>query len=175
VWRVVAALELYFDHQATRRIRGLWEALEGEGVQSLASLPGQLHRPHLSLVVADRLDPDVVSDALSDLTAAPPLVLDFQYAAQFVGRVLWLGPAPSTALLTHHAAVHERLARAGVRVWDQYHPDQWVPHCTLSMRVANPVMGAAIRRCLEILPLTATVVSAAVADHARGIAHPLSP
>jgi hypothetical protein len=41
------------------------------------------------------------------------------------------------------------------------------------MRVPNVLMAAAIRRCLEVLPIEATVVGASVTDHARGIAHPL--
>ncbi|MBO4142908.1 2'-5' RNA ligase family protein [Micromonospora tulbaghiae] len=170
---MVAALELYLDTDATRRIRVLWELLESDGVPSMRSLLAQRHRPHVSLAVAPRLDPHRVAEALAGTVVAAPLRLEFQHAGQFLGRVLWLGPAPTSELLAHHAGVHERLARAGVEVVEHYRPGRWVPHCTLSMRVPNPLMGAAVRRCLEVLPLTATVVGAAVADHARDISHPL--
>ncbi|MFI2711380.1 2'-5' RNA ligase family protein [Micromonospora sp. NPDC018662] len=170
---MVAALELYLDTDATRRIRVLWDLLESEGVPSMRSLLAQRHRPHVSLAVAPRLDPGQVAAALAGMVVATPLRLEFQHAGQFVGRVLWLGPAPTSELLAHHAGVHERLARAGVGVVEHYRPGRWVPHCTLSMRVPNPLMAAAVRRCLEVLPLTATVVGAAVTDHARDIAHPL--
>jgi 2'-5' RNA ligase len=170
---VVAALELYLDTDATRRIRVLWEALESEGVQSLRSLLGRRHRPHVSLAVAPRLDPERVAAALAGMVVAAPLRLTFQYAGQFVGRVLWLGPSPTADLLAHQATVYDRLTRAGVAVNDQYRPGYWVPHCTLSMRVPNPLMTAAVRRCLEVLPIEATVVGAAVVDHARDIARSL--
>jgi 2'-5' RNA ligase len=170
---MVAALELYLDTDATRRIRVLWAALESEGVQSMRSLLGQRHRPHLSLVVAPRLDPDRVAEALAGTVVAAPLRLSFQYAGQFVGRVLWLGPTPSAELLAHQATIHDRLIRAGVPVDEHYRPGRWAPHCTLSMRVPNPLMGVSVRRCLEVLPIEATVVGAAVTDHARDIAHPL--
>ncbi|MDG4788843.1 2'-5' RNA ligase family protein [Micromonospora sp. WMMD1102] len=172
---MVAALELYFDTDATRRIRVLWDALESEGVQSLRSMLGQRHRPHVSLAVAPRLDPDEVAEALSGTVVAPPLPLSFQYAGQFVGRVLWLGPSPTPELLAHQAMVHERLTWAGVPVSELYRPGRWVPHCTLSMRVPNALMAAAVRRCLEVLPVEATVVGAAVVDYARDIARPLGP
>jgi hypothetical protein len=42
-----------------------------------------------------------------------------------------------------------------------------VPHTTLSMRVYRPALSEAIRRCLEFLPITATLTSAAVVDHKR--------
>lgn len=170
---MVAALELYLDTDATRRIRVLWDALESEGVQSLRSLLGQRHRPHLSLAVAPRLDPEQVADALTGLVVAAPLRLDFQYAGQFVGRVLWLGPSPTADLLAHQARVYDRLTRSGIGVSEHYRPGRWVPHSTLSMRVPNALMAAAVRRCLEMLPLDATVVGAAVVDHARDIVRPL--
>lgn len=171
---MVAALELYLDPDATRRIRTLWDALESEGVQSMRSLLGQRHRPHVSLAVAPRLDPVVVAEALTGMVVAAPLRMSFRHAGQFLGRVLWLGPTPTVEMLAHHARVYERLSRAGVSLAEHYQPDQWVPHCTLSMRVPNSLMAAAVRRCLEVLPLEATVVGAAVADHARDIVAPLA-
>ncbi|MEH0845000.1 2'-5' RNA ligase family protein [Micromonospora sp. CPCC 205711] len=170
---MVAALELYLDTDATRRIRVLWDALEAEGVQSLRSLLAQRHRPHVSLAVAPRFDPARVAEALAGTVVAAPLRLSFQHAGQFVGRVLWLGVTPTAELLAHHALVHDRLSRAGVELLEHYRPGRWVPHCTLSMRVPNTLMAAAVRRCLEVLPIEATVVGAALADHARNISHPL--
>ncbi|MBQ1017327.1 2'-5' RNA ligase family protein [Micromonospora sp. D93] len=170
---MVAAVELYLDPDATRRIRVLWDALEAEGVQSMRSLLEQRHRPHVSLTVAPRFDTEQVAEALQGTVVAAPLRLDFQHAGQFVGRVLWLGPAPTPELLAHHRLVHDRLAAAGIPLAEHYQPGRWVPHCTLSMRVPNALMAAAVRRCLEVLPLAATVVGAALTDHARGIAHPL--
>ncbi|MFY1672300.1 2'-5' RNA ligase family protein [Plantactinospora sp. WMMB334] len=169
---MVAALEVYLDTDATRRIRVLWDTLESEGVQSLRSL-GPRHRPHVSLAVAAQLDPDAVGEALAGTVVAPPLRLSLQYAGQFVGRVLWLGPSPSPELLAHHATVHAQLTSAGVPVSELYQPGRWVPHCTLSMRVPNALMAVAVRRCLEVLPIEATVVGAALVDYARDIARPL--
>ncbi|MEU7932848.1 2'-5' RNA ligase family protein [Micromonospora echinofusca] len=170
---MVAALELYLDTDATRRIRVLWDALESEGVQSMRSLLEQRHRPHVSLAVAPRFDPERVAAALRGTVVAAPLRLSFEHTGQFVGRVLWLGPTPTVELLAHHARVHGRLAEAGIPLVEHYQPGRWVPHCTLSMRVPNVLMAAAVRRCLEVLPLEATVVGAALTDHARGISHPL--
>jgi 2'-5' RNA ligase len=170
---VVAALELYLDAEATRRVRALWQALEAEGVPTLASLLNERHRPHVSLAAATRLAPDAVAAALDGLVVARPLTLHLDSVGQFVGRVLWLGVTPTAELLDHHLVVHDRLAAGGVEVWDLYRPGRWVPHCTVSLRVPNPAMAVAVRRCLEILPLRATVVGAAVTDHARNVSRPL--
>jgi hypothetical protein len=170
---VVAALELYFDHVAERRVRVLWDALESAGVPSLRGLLDGRHRPHLSLAVADGLDPAAVRDALRDFPVAPPLALSLQFTGLFVGRVLWLGAVPTVGLLGHQAEVWRRLSVAGVPLSPLYAPGSWVPHCTVSMRVPRPVLTEATRLCLEMLPIDATVRAAAVADHARGVFAPL--
>ena len=171
---MVAALELYLDVDATRRLRALWHALEAEGVPTLASLQNEQHRPHVSLAAAHRLAPETVAGALGDLTVGRGLTLDLDFTGQFVGRVLWLGVTVTEDLLAHHRAVHERLAAAGVEVWEHYRPGRWVPHCTVSLRVPNALMAQAVRRCLEIVPVRATGAGAAVTDHANGISHPLT-
>jgi hypothetical protein len=170
---MVAALECYFDTAATRRVRALWDAYELAGIPSLRGLADRRHRPHVSLVAADVLDPKRVAAALDGLPVPVPLRLDFQYVGQFVARVVWLGPSPTAELLAHHAEVYGRLAAAGIEVNELYRPGTWVPHCTLSMRVPRPMMVEAVRLGLEVLPITATLTGAAVADHNRGIHHPL--
>lgn len=170
---MVAALECYLDGVATRRVRALWDALEAGGIPTLRDLTHRRHRPHLSLAVADRLEPAAVAGALDDLPACPPVPVSLDYVGQFVGRVLWLGPVPTPALVAHHAAVYARLAGAGIETDEHYRPGAWVPHCTVSMRVPRPLIAEAVRLCLEVLPIQATLMGAAVADHNRGEYHAL--
>jgi 2'-5' RNA ligase len=172
---MVAALELYFDPAATRRVSNLWSALDDAGIQSMRSLFHGRHRPHLSLTGAPELDGPAIATALEGLDVAPPLQLRLEFIGQFVGRVLWLGPVPSTGLLAHHVAVHERLDAAGIASSAVYRPGAWVPHVTLSMRVPHSQMAAAIRLCMDVLPIEATVVGAGVADYARGLYTALTP
>ncbi|WP_412540104.1 2'-5' RNA ligase family protein [Longispora sp. K20-0274] len=171
---MAAAVELYLDPVAERRIRALWDALEEAGVPTLRDLTHGKHRPHVSLFGADRLDGPAVAAALAGLDAAPPLRVRLDHLGQFVGRVLWLGPVPTPELIGHHAAVHARLSAAGIVGNDNYRPGSWVPHCTLSMRAPRAAMPAALHRCLDVLPIEARVSGAAVADHARGQYTPLT-
>ena len=141
----------------------------------MRSLFNGKHRPHLSLAGAPELDGPAIASALSDLDIAPPVRLRLDFIGQFVGRVLWLGPVPSAELLAHHATVHERLAAAGIATSELYQPGAWVPHVTLSMRVPHSKMAAAIRVCMDFLPIEATFVGAGVADYARGRYTALTP
>jgi hypothetical protein len=166
---MVASIELYFDERSTRRIRVLWDQLEELGVQSLRTPHDGRHRPHLALAVARELDPAAVAKALSGFRVAEPLRLNFQYSGVFVGRVVFLGPAPTPELIAHQARVWSLLDQAGIPSLPLYAPGEWVPHSTVSMRVPRPLLTDALRRCLECLPIEATVTRAAVADYARDI------
>jgi hypothetical protein len=170
---VVAAVELYLDRVAERRIRALWNALEAAGVATLRDLLDGKHRPHLSLVAADRLDGPAIVAAMKGLSAVPPFPVTFQYVGYFPGGVVWLGLAPSEALLRHHTTVPTRLADAGIAGSPLYAAGTWVPHCTVSMRVPLAKLAEAVRLCVDILPVEATFTGAAVADHARGSYYPL--
>ena len=172
--RVVAAVELYVDQVADRRLRRLWDAMEEAGVPSLRDLTHRRHRPHVSLIAAPTLDGGAVRDALRGFDVAPPLRLDLDFVGLFRGRVLWLGPVVTPDLIAHQAAVFNRLRAAGVAAFPEYRPGAWVPHCTLSMRVPHPKMPEALRLCMDVLPVPATVTGAAVADHARDLYLPLA-
>ncbi|MET7395083.1 2'-5' RNA ligase family protein [Dactylosporangium sp. NPDC005572] len=166
---MVASIELHLDERSTRRIRVLWDLLEELGVQTLRTPHDGKHRPHVSLVAARALDPSAVTAALAGVDVAAPLRLNFQFAGVFVGRVVFLGLAPTPELMRHQALVWQRLTDAGIASLPLYNPGEWVPHCTVSMRVPRPILTEALRRCLEVLPIEATVTRAAVADYARDI------
>lgn len=165
---------MYLDDDATRRVASLWRALAAEGVPTLSTLLSGRHRPHVSLAVARTFDPAAVTAALDGVTVGAELSISLDFVGQFVGRVLWLGVVPTAELLDHHRLVHDRLAAAGIDVWDLYRPGRWVPHCTVAMRVPNPLLAASIRRCLEVLPIPASVVRASLTDYANDIAVPLT-
>jgi 2'-5' RNA ligase len=166
---MVASIEMYLDERSSRRIRVLWDQLEEMGVQSLRTPHNGRHRPHVTLTVARQLDPETVAETLAGLRVAEPLRINFQYTGVFVGRVLFLGPAPTPELIGHQARVHGLLEAAGIESLPLYAPGEWVPHSTVSMRVPRPLLTEALRRCLESLPIEATVTRAAVADYARDI------
>jgi 2'-5' RNA ligase len=170
---MVAALEIYFDQYAERRLRRLWSALGEAGVPNLGTHTHRLHRPHLSLAVADALDPEPVAAALAGMTLPPPLRLSLQHVGQFPGGVLWLGPAPTAELLDLHAEALERLDRAGVEVSELYRTGIWVPHTTLSMLARKDVLASAVPLCYDVLPLEVTLISAALVDRTRGLRTPL--
>ncbi len=140
---MVHSLELVFDDATETAIRALWAELAGAGITA----PPSTARPHVTLAVADRIDPRVGA-ALTGLVAGLPL-------ACRVGAVLLFGRdrpvltrlvVPSVALLQLHAAIG-----AAAAPW--LHPGprattaagRWSPHVTLARRLTADQLGPALR------------------------------
>ena len=168
------ALELSFDASSERRIRQLWVELA-----RLCPVPGILAiggEPHVSLAVFRHGAPVYIDRVVADLAGR---LSSFSLKLAAVGAfrtdegVVFLAPELSSELRSAHAQMMDVLGAESAFVEAYYRAGAWVPHCTVSLRVPNPMMAQAVRRCLEILPLTARVTGAAVADHANDVMHPL--
>jgi len=130
------AIECYFDLRTEARIRRLRSALHDQGVPWQ---PGSLDaRPHISLAL---IREDAEAPLLNLLHAyageQPPVDIQLHAVGTFPTpeNVLFLSPAPSTALLAAHQVLHDRLKETGFASSPYYFPEGWVPHCTIEMRI----------------------------------------
>lgn len=167
---VANALELVFDRATDAAIRAMWASLEARGLPSMASRSHGRHRPHVSLVVADRVSVDQARYAVADLDDVSELCLRLGSVAVFPGRsgVLYLGIVPTRRLLTLHHEVHGRLAAAGVEADRHYLPDAWVPHCTLAQGLAPEQVPEGVRAVKRLRPLDGDVVGVSLVDTDTG-------
>lgn len=164
------ALELFFDADTESAVRAMWAGLEARGVRSMASTTHARHRPHVSLLIAERLPAAIARRALAPLTAVTDLVLRLGSVAVFPGRagVVYLAVTPSLRLLHLHRDVHANLAGAGVETWRHYLPDAWVPHCTLAQGLPDEHVTTAVRAVKRLRPIDAAVVSVGITDTDTG-------
>lgn len=168
------AVELYLDPGSERRLRRLWDALEAAGVPTLRDFTHRRHRPHVSYTVFHRLDRSVATEALTGLAAAGgPYRLELTHVGVFPGGVLFLGVAVSAELLRRHLAVHDALDGLGRGPWEHYWPGNWVPHCTLSMRVPMALMSRAVPICHDVLPMSVVAETSGIVDTRTGHIAPL--
>jgi hypothetical protein len=140
---VVHSVELVFDPDTEAAVRHIWDGLR------FAGIPGQApaSRPHATLTVAERIDPEVDS-----LLAG--LVPRFPFPCR-IGAPLFFGRAkavlarlivPTTELLEVHADVHRLcLPHVSPGPMPNALPGQWTGHVTLARRVVPGQMGRAIR------------------------------
>lgn len=164
------AIELFFDSRAEAAVRAMWGNLEARGLRSMATTSHGQHRPHVSLVVADRITRAQASAATEPLSGAADLTLRLSSVAVFPGRsgVLYLSVVPTLRLLRLHHEIHARLVGSGVESGRHYLPDVWVPHCTLAQGLAQDEVTSAVRAVKRLRPVDADVVSVGVVDTDTG-------
>lgn len=140
---MVHSIELVFDPDTEAAIRRVWAALAGAGIPSQAPAS----RPHVTLAVAERIDP-TVDELLRPLAARLPL-------KAVIGAPVLFGRAnvvfarlavPTSDLLALHAEVHRLcLPYLTPAPMSNSLPGQWTAHVTLARRVGGPQLGPTLR------------------------------
>lgn len=134
------ALELSFDAASEAAVNGQWEALRAAGLPSQADHKSMTNAPHLTLVAAQDLEPE-----LADVAAATVLL-----PSTLVVRGLVLFGEGARVTVAHLVEPDSRLAAATAglreRVPDLRHP-VWTPHVTLARRVPR----SRLAELLEVL------------------------
>ena len=128
------AVEMLLDAPAEAAIRSVWERLRDEGVSATMLDIGA--RPHVTLAVYNRLDPDAFRAAAAPFFASEPTVpVRFSSAGTFGGHggVAFLAPVVTSELLDLHTRFHARFAEHDDDAWPYYRPGAWVPHATVGI------------------------------------------
>ena len=146
----VVSIELLLDEASERAVRAEWAALAAAGLSSLGRHPSPSNRPHVTLLVRERVPAAALSggtDAAGPrpLTRRPAFPVALGAPLLFGAgdrRVLARSVLPSAELLALHADVH---AAAGAGE-DAAHtaPGTWMPHVTLARRVKVTDLGVAL-------------------------------
>ena len=140
---MVHSIELVFDRDTEAAIRRIWRDLAAAGIPSQAPAS----RPHVTLVVAERIAPDV--DALLrpvaqrlPLGCAVGASLLFGRSNAVLARLI----VPTADLLAVHAEVH-RICGPYLAPGPMPNslPGQWTAHVTLARRVGGAQLGRALR------------------------------
>ena len=140
---MVHSIELVFDPDTEAAVRRIWADLAGAGIPSQAPAS----RPHVTLAVAERIDPEVdellrpVSKRLP-LDAAIGAPVLFGRANVVFARLV----VPTSELLALHAEVH-RLCHPHLEPGPMSNsvPDHWTAHVTMARRVGGAQLGRALR------------------------------
>jgi hypothetical protein len=140
---MVHSVELVFDTDTEGAIRHIWDELREAGIPSQAPAS----RPHVTLTVAERIDPEV-DELLASLADRFPLQcmvgapLLFGWSQLILTRLI----VPSVDLLAVHADVY-RLSLPHTQPGPMANsvPGQWTGHTTLARRVHGSQLGRVLR------------------------------
>jgi hypothetical protein len=140
---MVHSVELVFDQHTEEAIRQIWDGLREAGIPSQAPAS----RPHVTLTVAERIEPEVnvLLASLNDRFPLPCVIgapLLFGRSQLILTRLI----VPTAELLALHAEVH-RLSLPHVHPEPMANslPGQWTGHTTLARRVHGSGLGRALR------------------------------
>ena len=153
------SIELLLDSHSDAAIRAAWRALADAGLASQVNVKSSTNRPHITLLAAERISPDV-DEVLRGLAPRLPL------ACVVGGHVVFGGPVfggsrltlarlivPSTELLALHEEVY-RLALPHLtgQPYPHCRPGHWTAHATLGRRLTATEVGAALGLAAEAAP-----------------------
>lgn len=128
------AIEIYLDSSAAKILVDLWERLKSDGLAEPQN-EKRPYVPHISLAVTDSLDVDEFSRATAQIARRHrSFSLLFTHWGIFRSEkeILFLAPKPCAALTQLHSEVFKNCENRGLSIWHFYHPDRWVPHCTIT-------------------------------------------
>ncbi len=168
------ALELFFDPTTEAAIKNLWAQLEAARLPSLATRTHRRHRPHVTLVVADRIETSQLEDARDRLAAAHLDITLYSPAVFQHSGVLYLSVVPTMALLRLHQEVHAALRDSLVAPWGTYSVDAWVPHCTLAQGLDRDQLARGIEVLHEQRIIETHVTGAGLLDTKTGEVLPVA-
>ena len=158
---------LWLDRAASRTIEALWSVLEGEDVPSMATHTHQLHRPHVSLSVADRLAAGAALVAVGRVPSRAIRLL-IEAAGVFPGGFLYLACVANDDLLAEQRRVHEALRPLAIAPWPHFEPGTWTPHITSGWALTDDQIGKALPILLNRLPIEGWLETGGVEDGSTG-------
>lgn len=137
------SIEIVFDEQTDATIGRQWDALAAAGLPSQGNIRSASNRPHVTLIAADSLDPDIDHDlaGLADVVGMEVNVgalLLFRGKRATAARLV----VPSIELLALHRQIFDLAApHIGGQPLTHIAPGSWTAHITLARRLTDDQIG----------------------------------
>ncbi len=127
------AIELYFDKETEKRLLDLAHKIADRKI-SRKFLDWKT-RPHLTLACFNDVEEGQCVQALRCFAQShkvQPAAL--ASVSMFPDtRTVFLAPVMNFALYQFQRELHEAMSAFDAKGWEWYHPDGWVPHCTIAL------------------------------------------
>jgi hypothetical protein len=140
------SIELLLDSDSDAAIRQIWQRLAEAGLPSHQNVRSSTNRPHITLLAAERIDPQVderLAELASDFPVPCPIGAPMVFGH---GRLILVRSIfPSASLLALHDKVYRRcLPYLPAGSFAHSAPGQWAPHCTLGRRLTPVQVSEAL-------------------------------
>jgi 2'-5' RNA ligase len=141
---MVQSVELLLDDRLDASVRREWRQVSGTGIRGQDAVRQVSNRPHITLAVAQHIDPETDLELQRGLLA-PALQITLGGLVVFGGHRKTLAHlvVPTAGLLSLQRTVF-RLMHHSEGIPAHTHPGDWTPHVTLARRVLPEQIGTAI-------------------------------
>ncbi len=141
---------LYFDPDAQANIEALWDTLDERGVSP--SIATMNIRPHITLIGWESCGAVPVCNELRAFAGSvAPLTVKLSAVGAFPGKQVaaYLAPTVPADLVRLHTALYARLTGLGLVPPEYYQPENWVPHCTVALKLPPERLSAVMDCCMK--------------------------
>ncbi|XP_047329851.1 uncharacterized protein LOC124933487 [Impatiens glandulifera] len=149
------AIELYFDPALENQVLKSWNVLARRQIST--QLIEISSRPHITLFSTPYVEPSKLINVVKSLANKESISISFSSIGSLPNdnNVLFIAPTPTTALLQFHSQLFEALKKEGVEIGDEYHPDSWIPYCSVAEELPKGRMAEAFTVLRDLkLPVT---------------------
>lgn len=143
---------LHFDSETERVITTLWKGLRDNGISSYA-YEIENRKPHLTLADYSDLNESEYKEIFDCYyKSIPKIYLSYNMLGTFMNSgALFLSPNPTKKLIDFHSDYHNRFKKYHDFSNIIYHPERWIPHCTIANRLNNQKLVEALQFSTERL------------------------
>jgi 2'-5' RNA ligase len=120
-------------------------------------------QPHITLAMFETLEkPTLVDKIIRKFSrTVAPFKIHIAFAGLFPTEeeVIFLAPVATRQLLDVHGRLHRELKREGLVSVPYYQPEEWVPHCTVSVGLKSDTKARALESVMHSGAFGAAVLS----------------
>jgi 2'-5' RNA ligase len=137
---------LYFDLETEKIIKTLWKELRDSGISDYA-YEIENRKPHITLADYSDLKESEYRELFdSYYKSAPKMYLSYNTLGTFMNSgALFLSPNPTKELINFHFNYHNHFKEYNAFSNRMYHPESWIPHCTIVNHLDNQKLLEALQ------------------------------
>ncbi len=159
------AIVIFFDKSQSLPIDKVIEEL---AIKDVSPFMFEKSIPHITLAIYDEINGKHSKEKIGDFASKfKPVSLVFSHIGLFRSKMnaVFAAPIVTDSLLQHHKNFHDFFKDEGINSWENYLPNNWVPHCTLAFDVSENKTDEAFSICQNlVLPITINTSSIGIME-----------
>jgi 2'-5' RNA ligase len=154
------AVVAFLDSETENVINEVWKELSARQISNYGE-EMRNRRAHITIASYTAVpEQKMIDDLTSFYKLAKRIRMDLATLGMFLkSGTLFISPVLTRELLDFHQAHHTAFGSFDDELDSVYHPDNWVPHCTIASRLHGESLAKAFSYCSEKLAPRKAIIS----------------